>query len=84
MPRVTRCHYLVRVAILLIALVGLVAVLAGSSTWAVSDTSSSDADSNILGNEVTTSQTQAINSWASATITITMYTGDEEQASWRV
>ena len=59
--------------ILLIALVVLVGILAGSSASAVSDTDASLADSNIANDEITTSQTEASNSSASASITITMY-----------
>lgn len=36
------------------------------------------ADSSIADNEITTSQTEASDSSASATITITMYAGDDE------
>ena len=56
--------------ILLIALVVLVVILAGSSAPVVSDTS--PIDSNIPDNETIISQTEASNSSASATITITM------------
>jgi len=59
--------------ILLIALVLLVMILTGPSASVVSDTSASLTDSNIPDNELTTSQTEASNSSASATITITMY-----------
>jgi hypothetical protein len=58
--------------ILLIALVVLVVILAGSSASAVSDVNASLADSNIPNNEITTHQTEASNSSAGATITITM------------
>ena len=58
--------------ILLIALVMLVMILAGSSAWAVSDSDAPFADSNIPDNEINTTQTEAGNSSASATITITM------------
>ena len=58
--------------ILLIALVVLVIMLAGSSASAVSDINPPLADSNIPDNEITTSQTEASNSSASGTITITM------------
>ena len=60
--------------ILLIVLVVLIVILAGSSASAVSDTRVSLTDSNIPDNELTTRQTEASNSSASATITITMYT----------
>lgn len=56
--------------ILLIALVVILPVLV------VADTSLTD--SSLPDNEPTTSQTEAGNSSASATITITMYTGDDE------
>lgn len=59
--------------IFLVALVVLVMILAGSSASVVSDSDASLGDSNILDNEITTSQTKASNSSASATITITMY-----------
>jgi hypothetical protein len=44
----------------------------------VPDTGASLADSNIPDNEITTSQTEASNSSASATITITMYAVADE------
>jgi len=64
--------------ILLIALVMLVIMLAGSSASVVSDTGSSIADSNIPDNEITTSQTEVSNSSASAIITMTMYAVADE------
>jgi len=64
--------------IVLVALVVLVMILAGSSASVVSDTGASLADSKISDNKVTTSQTEASNSSASATITITMYAVDDE------
>jgi hypothetical protein len=64
--------------ILLIALVVLVMIIAGLSAPVVSDTGTSLTDSNIPGNEITTSQTEAGNSSASATITITMYAVADE------
>lgn len=64
--------------ILLITLVMLVMILAKLRGPVVSDTSASLADSNIANNKITTSQNEATNSSASATITITMYTGDDE------
>ena len=64
--------------ILLIALVMLVMILAGSSASAVSDTNPSLADTSIPDTEITTSQTQVGNSSASATITITMYAVADE------
>jgi len=57
--------------ILLIALVVLAMMLAKLPISAVSDTSL--ADSTSPDNEIATSQTEASNSSASATITITMY-----------
>jgi len=57
----------------LILLIALLVMLAGLSTSAASDTSASLGDSNIPDNEITTSQTEASNSSASATIMITMY-----------
>jgi len=59
--------------ILLIALTLLVMILAKLPASVVSDTSVSLTDSNIADNEITTNQTEASNSSASATITITMY-----------
>jgi len=64
--------------ILLVALVVLVVILAGSSPSAVSDSDTSPTYSDISNNEMTTNQTQASNSSASGTITITMYNGDRE------
>lgn len=58
--------------ILLIALVVLVMMLAKLPVLVVSDADASLADSNIRDNELTTSLTEASNSSASATITITM------------
>jgi len=60
----------------LIPSIALVVILAGLPVLVVSDTS--PADSNIPDNEITTSQTEASNSSATAPITITMYTGDDE------
>ena len=54
-----------------IALVVLVVILAGSSASVVSDTTTIESD--IPDNEITTSQTEASNSSASATTTITTY-----------
>jgi hypothetical protein len=56
----------------LIALVVLVVILAGSSASVVSDTTTIESD--IPDNEITSGQTEASNSSASATTTITMYT----------
>ena len=57
--------------IFLIALIMLVMILAKLPVSVVSDTSL--ADSNIPDDEITTTQTEASNSSASAAITITMY-----------
>ena len=57
----------------LIPLIGLVVML---PVLVVLD--ASPADSSIPDNERTTSQIEASNSSASATITITMYAGDDE------
>ena len=64
--------------ILSIALVELVIILAKIPASAVSDTSASPIDGNIPHNELTTRQTEASNSSASATITITMYAVADE------
>ena len=64
--------------ILLVALVMLVMMLAGSSAPAVSDTSDSLTENNIPRDEIATNQTKASNSSAGATITTTMYTGDAD------
>ena len=64
--------------ILLIVLVVLVMILAKLPASAVYDTGASPTDSNIPDNEITTSQTEASNSSASATITITMYAVADE------
>ena len=48
-------------------------ILAGLPVLGVSDTSASLTDSDVPANEITTSQTEASNSSASAAITITMY-----------
>lgn len=61
----------------LIPLIALVVILAGLPVLVVSDTSASPSDSNIPDNEITASQTEASNSSASATLTITMYTVDD-------
>jgi hypothetical protein len=58
--------------ILLIVLVVLVMILAKLPAYVVSDTSVSLADNTIPDKEITTNQTAASNSSASATITITM------------
>jgi len=64
--------------ILLIALVVLVAILASSSASAVSDNDAPPTHNDISSHETITNRTIADNSSASATITITMYTGDGE------
>jgi ABC-type glycerol-3-phosphate transport system substrate-binding protein len=68
----------VRRLVLLVTLVVLVAALAGSSASAASDSNGSPTHSNIYNNEITTNQTEGSNSLASAPITITMHTGDDE------
>ena len=60
----------------LILLIVRVVMLAGLPVLVMSDTSLTD--SSIPDNELTTSQTEASNSSASATITITMYTVADE------
>ena len=60
----------------LIPVIALVVILAGLPVVVVSDTS--PADGNIPDNEITTSQTEASNSSATATITITMYAVADE------
>lgn len=62
----------------MIALVTLAVILASSSASAVSDSDTLPVYSDMTSNEMTTNQTQASNSSASATITITMYAVDEE------
>jgi len=64
--------------ILVIALAMLVMILAKLPTSVVSDAGTSLADTTIPDNELTTSQTEASNSSASATITITMYAVADE------
>jgi len=56
----------------LILLIALVLIIAGLPGLVVSDTRASLTDSNIPDNELTTSQTEASNSSASATIMTTM------------
>ena len=56
----------------LIPVIAMVVILAGLPVIVVSDTGALLTDSSIPDNEVTTSQTEANNSSASATITITM------------
>ena len=56
----------------LIPLIALVVILAGLPVLVVSSIGASPTDSSIPDNEITTSQTEAINSSASGTITITM------------
>lgn len=62
----------------LILLIVLVVILVGLPVLVVPDTGASLVDSNIPDNEIISSQTEAGNSSASATITITMYTRDDE------
>ena len=62
----------------LIPLIALVVILAGLPVLVVSDTGASLTDSNIPDNEITTHQTEASNSSASGTITITMYAVNDE------
>jgi hypothetical protein len=50
----------------------------GLVLFGLTDLNISVADSDIRDNRITTSQTKASNSSASAAITITMYTGDGE------
>ena len=61
-----------------IPLIALIVILAGLPVVVVSDTSASLSNANISDNEINTSQTEARNSSAGASITITMYTGDGE------
>ena len=60
----------------LMLLIVLVVILAGVPVLVVSDTS--PVDSNIPDNETASSQTEASNSSASTTITITMYAVADE------
>ena len=62
----------------LILLVALVVILANLSASAVSDTSTSLASGNVTESKPTVSQTEASNSSASGTITITMYAVNDE------
>ena len=59
-------------------LVILAILLAGLTLFGLSDTAISIADTGVPNNETTSSISKASNSSASATITITMYTGDDE------
>ena len=61
----------------LVTIVTLVILLVALALLGLNDTDISAADANIHDNEVTSSISKARNSSASATITITMYTGDE-------
>jgi len=67
--------------ILLIALVVLVVILAGSSASAVPDTDSAIAGIDTIDNDATANQTEAIKSSSNATIAITMYAVDDESQS---
>ena len=62
----------------LILVIALVVILVGLPVLVVSDTGASLTDGSIPDNEITTSQTEANNSSASATITITMYAVADE------
>ena len=62
----------------LIPLIALVVILASLPVLVVSDTGASLTDSNIPDNELTTSRTEASNSSAGVTITITMYAVADE------
>jgi len=62
----------------LILLTGLVVILAGLSASVVSDTGASRIDSSIPDNEISSSQTEASDSSASVTITITWTTALNE------
>ena len=57
----------------LLFLVALAVILLGLPLSTISDSSAPLADTSIPDNEITTSQTEASNSSATATITITMY-----------
>jgi len=57
----------------LLFLVALAVILLGLPVSTISDSRVSPTDSNIPDDELTTIQTKASNSSASATITITMY-----------
>ena len=62
----------------LVLLVAFAVILAILCAPVVSDTSARRANSNIRDNEMTSSQTEASNSSASATMTITMYAVADE------
>jgi hypothetical protein len=61
----------------LLFVVILAVILIGLPLLVLSDTDIPIGDTHIPNNEVTSNTSQANNSSASATITITMYTGDE-------
>jgi len=61
----------------LVTVVTITILLVGLVLLGLSDTDISAADTSIPDNEVTSSVSKAGNPSASATITITMYTGDE-------
>jgi hypothetical protein len=61
----------------LVTVVTLVVLLVGVIIIGLSGKDVCVADTSVLNSEIATNQTQARNSSASATITITMYTGDE-------
>ena len=62
----------------LVTIVILALLLAGLVLLGLSDTHIAVADTNVYYIETTIGQNEASNSSASATITITMYTGDDE------
>jgi hypothetical protein len=62
----------------LVTVVTLATLLVRSVVLSLSDKDISIADTSIPNDEVASSVSKASNSSASATITVTMYTGDEE------
>lgn len=56
----------------------LVVVFAGLLLSGLTDNTTSVADTSVPNNEVASSVSKASNSYVSATITITMYTGDDK------
>lgn len=62
----------------LILLIALMVILAGLPVLVVSDTGASFTDTSTPDNEIATSQTEANNSLASATIVITMTSAPDE------
>ena len=65
----------------LLFLVALAVILLGLPLSTISDSSAPLADTSIPDNEITTSQTEASNSSATATIMITMYALADEWVS---